>query len=86
MTTEPARHAPLEHRAPFPVPSFPPDFQMGEWRVQPSLCRLGHHGVEVRLRPQLTDVLCCLAVRAGHTVGRHEIFSAVCPIDNALAP
>jgi DNA-binding winged helix-turn-helix (wHTH) protein len=79
MTTESERCAQVESPARLHIRCIPRDFQMGEWYVQPSLGRLGHHGVKIRLRPQLMDVLCCLARRAGHTIGRDEIFSTVWP-------
>lgn len=56
---------------------IPPDFCVGEWLVQPGLVRLSRGGVCVRLRPQLMDVLVCLAEHVGKTVSKDEVFAAV---------
>jgi eukaryotic-like serine/threonine-protein kinase len=77
--TEPAYQSLPDPPGPPRPPSPLRDFHMGEWHVQPSLGRVERHGAELRLRPQLMDVLRCLARRAGHVVGRDEIFSAVWP-------
>ena len=45
--------------------------------MQPGLVRLSREGVCVRLRPQLMDVLVCLAEHAGKTVARDEVFASV---------
>ena len=55
------------------------DFTLAEWLVQPSLNRLTKEDIHVRLRPQLMDVLVCLAVRASHTVSKDEILDLVWP-------
>lgn len=53
------------------------DFHLAGWLVQPSLGRLTCDGVAVRIRPQLMDMLVCLAARAGRTVTREEFFATV---------
>lgn len=53
------------------------DFHLAGWLVQPSLGRLTCDGVTVRLRPQLMDMLLCLAARAGRTVAPEEFFATV---------
>ncbi len=55
------------------------DFTLGDWLVQPSLNRVTHGETEVRLRPQLMDVLVCLAARAGRTVTKDELLEHVWP-------
>jgi DNA-binding winged helix-turn-helix (wHTH) protein len=67
----------------------PRDFQLAEWLVQPSLDQLTSGGVVVRIRPQLMDLLVCLAARAGRTVAREELATAIWPgqfvVDSGLA-
>ncbi len=53
------------------------DFRMDGWLVQPSLNRLTRDGVVVRLRPQLMDLLVCLASRPGAVLGRDELMASV---------
>lgn len=55
------------------------DFMLGDWLVRPSLNRISQGGNEVRLRPQLMDVLVCLATRAGRTVTKDELLESVWP-------
>jgi hypothetical protein len=54
------------------------DFTLGERLVQPSLNRIARGNEHFRLRPQLMDLLVCLASRAGQTVMRDEILATVC--------
>lgn len=53
------------------------DFYLAGWLVQPSLDRLTRDGVVVRIRPQLMDILVCLAARAGRMVTRKELLATV---------
>ncbi len=53
------------------------DFHLAGWLVQPSLNRLTRDGVVVRIRPQLMDMLVCLAAQAGRTVTREDFFATV---------
>ena len=64
---------------PAPPPARPPEasFCIAEWRVEPSPCRLVNGETVVRLRPQLMDLLVCLAAGAGRTVARGDLFAAV---------
>jgi DNA-binding winged helix-turn-helix (wHTH) protein len=55
------------------------NFTLGDWLVQPSLNRISQGETEVRLRPQLMDVLVCLAERAGRTVTKNELLDLVWP-------
>lgn len=55
------------------------DFTLGDWLVQPTLNRVSQNGTSVHLRPQLVDVLVCLARSAGRPVSRHELLDRVWP-------
>jgi DNA-binding winged helix-turn-helix (wHTH) protein/tetratricopeptide (TPR) repeat protein len=59
--------------------STPGDFTVGQWLVQPSLNRIGVGNEVTRLRPQLMNLLVCLADRPGQTVSREEILATVWP-------
>lgn len=61
------------------------DFLFGGWRAQPSLNRVTHDGVTLHMRPQLMDVLVCLARGAGRTVHRDELMRQVWPGQTAVA-
>ncbi len=65
------------------------DFTLGDWLVQPTLNRISRDGTTTHLRPQLVDVLVCLARSAGRPVPRHELLEQVWPkqfvADTALA-
>lgn len=60
-------------------PSTPPqeDFLVENWLVQPSLGRVSRGNTILRLRPQLMNVLVCLASGNGRTVGRQELIDNV---------
>jgi DNA-binding winged helix-turn-helix (wHTH) protein len=63
-----------------PVEQAPPiwaDFSVGEWLVEPSLNRLARGETVVHLRPQLMDLLVCLASGNGRTVMKPSIFDTV---------
>lgn len=62
-------------------PDVPPgdDFELGGWRVRPSLNRLTREGSTVRLEPKMMDVLALLARRAGRVVSKDELSAAVWP-------
>jgi DNA-binding winged helix-turn-helix (wHTH) protein len=53
------------------------DFRVGDWLIQPDLGRVRNRDRVVRLRPQLLDVLACLAGHAGRTLTKDELFAAV---------
>ena len=63
--------------APDPARLVP--FTVGDWLVEPKACRLSRGDTVVKLRPQLTDLLVCLARRAGQIVLRDEILAEVWP-------
>ncbi len=54
-----------------------PDFTLGDWLVQPSLNRIQRGRETCRLRPQLIDLLTCLANSAGRTLTKEEILAVV---------
>ena len=55
------------------------EFTMGDWFVQPTLNRVSKGGTTIHLRPQLIDVLVCLASTPGQTVLRGELLDRVWP-------
>lgn len=55
------------------------DFTVGDWLVQPSLNRAQRDGETCKLRPQLVDLLVCLAGGAGRTVTKDELLAGVWP-------
>lgn len=59
------------------APTSPEDFTVGGWLVQPTLGRVSRGHTVLRLRPQLIDVLVCLASGNGRTVGRQELVDRV---------
>jgi DNA-binding winged helix-turn-helix (wHTH) protein len=65
-----ARHVPVD---------APPvrDFRVDGWLVEPSRNRLVRGGTAVRVRPQLIDVLTCLAARPGQVVSKARLLSEV---------
>lgn len=54
-------------------------FTVGDWLVEPRACRVSRGDTVVKLRPQLVDLLICLAKRAGVIVLRDEILAEVWP-------
>ena len=52
-------------------------FQLGDWWIVPSECRLRRAGEERHLFPQQMDVLVFLARRAGKVISKDKIFDAV---------
>ena len=55
------------------------EFDLGEWRVQPTLNRLTRDEQGVRIEPKLMDVLLFLALRPQQVVSKDEIAGAVWP-------
>jgi DNA-binding winged helix-turn-helix (wHTH) protein len=53
------------------------DFRLGDWIVQPGLCRISHGGQTVHLRPKVMEVLVCLAGSAGKLVTRQALIDTV---------
>lgn len=63
----------------------PPDavglarFTVGEWLIDPRACQASRGETTEKLRPQLTDLLVCLARRPGKIVLKSEILADVWP-------
>lgn len=53
------------------------DFHVADWLVQPSRNRIVRGDTAVRMRPQLIDVLACLARRPGAVISKGELLSTV---------
>jgi DNA-binding winged helix-turn-helix (wHTH) protein len=53
------------------------DFRLGDWFVQPGLCRISRDAQTVHLRPKVMEVLVCLAGRAGRLVTRQALIDTV---------
>ena len=53
------------------------DFRLGEFLVQPSLCRISCAERTVHLRPKVMDVLVCLAETPGKVVSKPAVIDAV---------
>ncbi len=53
------------------------DFHIDGWLVQPMLNRLSKDGATCAVRPQLMDLLVCLASRPGVVFGRDELVAQV---------
>jgi DNA-binding winged helix-turn-helix (wHTH) protein/tetratricopeptide (TPR) repeat protein len=60
------------------VPRLRP-FTVGDWLIEPKPCHATHGDTVAKLRPQLVDVLVCLARRAGKIVLKDEILADVWP-------
>jgi DNA-binding winged helix-turn-helix (wHTH) protein len=58
---------------------------VGEWLVEPDLCRLSRDGTCAHLRPQLMDLLVYLARNAGRTVPQDELLANIWPGQAYLA-
>jgi DNA-binding winged helix-turn-helix (wHTH) protein len=51
--------------------------QIDGWLMEPALNRLTREGVSIRLRPQLVDLLLCLASRPGKVFPKDELVARV---------
>ena len=54
-------------------------FTVGDWHVDPRSCQVSRAETTERLRPQLVDLLVCLAKRSGKIALKDEILSEVWP-------
>ncbi|MCX6551105.1 MAG: transcriptional regulator [Acidobacteria bacterium] len=61
------------------------EFVVGDWLIQPGLNRVSRHGSSARVRPQLMDLLVCLARHAGRTVSRDALLTEVWPGQSFIA-
>ena len=57
--------------------SFPDDFRIGDWLVEPSLDRLSRGDTVIHLRTQLTNLLVLFAHNPGRTVSKEEILARI---------
>lgn len=62
-----------------PPPSRVGDFRVGQWLAEPALNRLTSGQTVLRIRPQLMDVLVCLARHQGRVVLKDELLAEVWP-------
>jgi DNA-binding winged helix-turn-helix (wHTH) protein/TolB-like protein/tetratricopeptide (TPR) repeat protein len=53
------------------------DFRLGDWLVQPSLCRLSKDGRTVQVRAKVMDLLAYLAGRAGEVIPKGRLLDDV---------
>jgi eukaryotic-like serine/threonine-protein kinase len=53
------------------------DFRVGEWLVQPAVCRLSCRGRTVHVRAKVADLLVYLASRAGEVVSKDQLLNDV---------
>ena len=53
------------------------DFRLGEWLVQPTLCRLSKDGHPVHVRPKVMDLLDYLAAHPGEIVSKDRLLHEV---------
>jgi DNA-binding winged helix-turn-helix (wHTH) protein len=65
-------------------PAFDRDLIIGDWLVQPGLDRISREGADLRLRPQVMNMLVCLARGRGRTISREQILDEVWP-DQSVA-
>ena len=54
-------------------------FEVGEWRVDPSLNAMSRNGTTARLEPKVMEVLVCLASQPGELISKEKILQAVWP-------
>ena len=54
-------------------------FQVGDWRVDPSLNTLALNGTTIRVEPKVMEVLVCLASQPGEAVPKEKILGTVWP-------
>ena len=54
-------------------------FQVGEWRVHPSLNRISRNGHDQRVEPKVMRVLETLAEKPGEVVSRDDLVARIWP-------
>jgi TolB-like protein/Tfp pilus assembly protein PilF len=59
--------------------SRPGSLEIGDWLVDPELCRISRGGCAIHLRPKLMDLLVFLASNQGRVVSKDEILERVWP-------
>ena len=75
----------MSPEAPPPAARFA-SFTVGDWLVEPKACHASRGDAVVKLRPQLVDLLMCLARRAGDIVLKDEILAEVWPGSTSPTP
>ena len=68
---------PLVASPPEPPAAPPRDFRVDGWLVEASCNRIVRGDRTIHVRPQLIDVLACLAARPGEVVSKEQLLSAV---------
>jgi DNA-binding winged helix-turn-helix (wHTH) protein len=58
-------------------PSTRGDFCLGDWDVQPALCRLSQNGRTVQVRPKVMDLLVFLAAAPGAVISKETLLNEV---------
>lgn len=58
-------------------PTMHGDFRLGDWHVQPALCRLSQNGRTVQVRPKVMDLLVFLAQEQGSVVSKETLLNEV---------
>ena len=53
------------------------DFRLGDWQVQPTLCRLSRNGRMVQVRPKVMDLLVCLSRAPGVVISKEALLNEV---------
>ena len=53
------------------------DFRLGDWLVQPALCRLSKDGETVQVRAKVMDLLAYLAERPGEVIPKDRLLDGV---------
>ena len=53
------------------------DFRLGDWLVQPALCRLSKDGKTVQVRAKVMDLLAYLAERPGEVIPKDRLLDGV---------
>jgi DNA-binding winged helix-turn-helix (wHTH) protein len=53
------------------------DFRLGDWRVQPALCRLSQDGRTVQVRPKVMDLLVFLSRAPGVVISKEALLNEV---------
>jgi DNA-binding winged helix-turn-helix (wHTH) protein/tetratricopeptide (TPR) repeat protein len=58
-------------------PSMRGDFRLGDWCVQPTLCRVSQNGRTVQVRPKVMDLLVFLARAQGAVISKETLLNEV---------
>lgn len=61
------------------------DFRLGDWLVQPSVCRLSRHGQTIQVRAKVMDLLAYLAAYPGEVVSKDRLLDDALPSQSNTA-